>query len=141
MTVPPILLSIIVCEKVIVDRFSGMGYVNGIIQTIAAPKYPARHAMMTFFAELTNGHGNAIFTLKIVDVIEEDKEIFSFDKIPVNFRDVKQIGNIVFNLQGFKFPHEGEYRFQLFSGEHLLGERRIICRQIELPKGDIHDSQ
>jgi hypothetical protein len=30
-------------------------------------------------------------------------------------------------------PHEGEYRFQLFAEDCLLGERRITCRRITLP--------
>jgi hypothetical protein len=38
------------------------------------------------------------------------------------------------NLQGIVFPRPGEYRFQLFAGGSLLGERRITCRKIDLPK-------
>jgi hypothetical protein len=37
------------------------------------------------------------------------------------------------DLHGIVFPHPGEYRFQLFAGGYLLGERRIICRKIKLP--------
>lgn len=132
--VAPILLSIIACERVVVDKISGMCFVNGIVQTINAPKYPARHARIVFFAELTNGHGQVYFSVKLVDVREDDEVVWEASKIPVNFKDVKQNGNIVLDLQGLVFPHEGEYRFQLLVGEQCLGERRIVCRKIELKK-------
>lgn len=134
-TVPPILLSIITCERVVRDKFSGMGFINGIVHTISAPNYPARHARIVLFAELTNGHGQINCSINLVDINEDDKIIWKVEKMPVKFNDVRQIQNIVFDLQGIVFPHEGEYRFQLFAEEHLLGERRIVCRKIELPKG------
>jgi hypothetical protein len=40
---------------------------------------------------------------------------------------------LAMNLQGIVFPSPGEYRFQLFTGGYLLGERRIACRQIKIP--------
>ena len=52
--VPTILLSIITCERVVLDKFTGMPFISGIVHTISAPKYPARHAKIVFFAELTN---------------------------------------------------------------------------------------
>ena len=132
-TVPPILLSIIACERGVLDKFSGMGFINGIIQTINAPNYPARHARIVFFAELTDGHGQVNGIVKLVDIKEEDKVIFE-QPIQIKFDNVKQIQNLVCDLQGLVFPHEGEFRFQLWIEEHLLGERRIICRKIEFPK-------
>ena len=51
----------------------------------------------------------------------------------VRFEDVKQIVTLAVNLQGLVFPHPGEYRFQLLAGGSLLGERRILCRKVELP--------
>ena len=132
-TVPPILLSMIACERVILDRFSGMGSVIGIMHNISATVYPARHGQIVLFCELTNGHGTVDSTIKLVDINEDDKVVFEKTG-QIQFKNVKQIQNLVMNLQGIVFPHEGEYRFQLFVGEHLLGERRIVCRKVELPK-------
>ncbi len=133
--VAPILLSIITCERVVVDKLSGMMYVNGIVHTISAVKYPARHARIVFFAELTNGHGQVQCSIKLVDVRNDDEMVWEATNLPIMFRNVKQIQNISMDLQGLVFPHEGEYRFQLWVGEQCLGERRIVCRKIELPKG------
>ncbi|UCE47570.1 MAG: hypothetical protein JSW47_18470, partial [Phycisphaerales bacterium] len=51
----------------------------------------------------------------------------------VKFDDVKRIVTLAVNLQGIVFPHPGEYRFQLLAGGALLGDRRIICRKVDLP--------
>ena len=69
--VPPILLSAIVCERVIFDRISGMPSVVNIIQNINSPKYPVRYGQLVFFCELTDGHGKTKTKIRLVD--GEDK--------------------------------------------------------------------
>jgi hypothetical protein len=103
-----------------------------IVRTINAPKYPARHPQIVFFCELTNGHGTTKAKIKLVDAREEERTIFEQEGT-VQFKDVKQIVTLAMNLQGIVFPRPGEYRFQLFAGGCLLGERRITCRKIKLP--------
>ena len=134
--VSPILLSAIICDRVIFDKVSGRPSLIDIVQTINAPRYPARHWQLVFFCELTNGHGGTKTKIRLVDAQEEEKVIFEQEKT-VQFKDVKQIVTLAINLQGIVFPEAGEYHFQLFTEGNLLGERRIICRKIKLPsKGD-----
>lgn len=134
--VPPILLSMIICEKAIFDKFTGMPSIINVIQNINAPKYPVRYPSLVFFCELTNGHGKTNTTIKLVKEQgaegQEEKVIFE-QKGVAEFKDVKQVVSIALNLQGMVLPDEGEYRFQIFAEDYLLGERRIICRKIELP--------
>ncbi len=130
--IQPILLSAITCGRVIFDKISGMPSVIDIVQTINAPKYPARHPQIVFFCELTNGHGTTKTKVRLVDAHEEEKIIFEREGT-VHFEDVKRIVTLAVNLQGVVFPHPGEYRFQLLAGGALLGERRIACRKIKLP--------
>jgi hypothetical protein len=135
--VPPILLSAIICEKVIFDKITGMPSIINIIQNINAPKYPVRYPSLVFFCELTNGHGRTKTTIRLIEeqtpeVQEEEKVIFE-QKGMAEFQDVKQVVSLALNLQGMVLPREGEYRFQLFAEDYLLGERRIICRRITLP--------
>jgi len=62
------------------------------------------------------------------------KRKFIFEKEgTMQFKDVRQIVTLAMDLHGIVFPHPGEYRFQLFAGGYLLGERRITCRKIKLP--------
>jgi len=130
--IQPILLSAITCNRVIFDKISGTPSIIDIVQTIDAQRYPARHPQIVFFCELTNGHGTTEAKIRLVDVQEDEKIIFEREGT-VRFENVKQIVTLAMNLQGIVFPRPGEYRFQLFSGGYLLGERRITCRHIKLP--------
>lgn len=130
--IQPMLLSAVTCGRVIFDKVSGMPSVIDIVQTIDAQRYPARHPQIVFFCELTNGHGTTETKIRLVDAQEEEKVIFERAGM-VRFEDVKQIVTLAVNLQGLVFPRPGEYRFQLLAGGSLLGERRILCRKVELP--------
>jgi hypothetical protein len=131
-SVPPILLSAVICDRVIFDRITGMPSLINIIQTINAPKYPIRNVIV-FFCELTNGHGMTNATIKLVNAQKEDQVLFE-QKGQVEFKDVQQIVTLAVNLHGVIFPQPGEYRFQLFAEQQLLGERKVICRQVQFPE-------
>ena len=131
--VPPILLSAIICDRVIFDKITGMPSVINIIQNVNAPKYPVRHSAIVFFCEMTDGHGLTETQIRLVDAQQDDKVIFE-QRGRVEFKDVKQRVTVVLNLQGIVFPGPGEYRFQLFANEQLLGERRVLCRIIKPPQ-------
>lgn len=130
--VPPILLSAIICERVIFDKITGMPSIINIIQNINAPRYPVRYPSLVFFCELTNGHGRTKTIIRLVEEQEEEKVIFE-QKGVAEFKDVKQVVSLALNLRGIVLPREGEYRFQLFAEDYLLGERRIVCRKVTLP--------
>jgi len=130
--IQPILLSAITCNRVIFDKVSGMPSIIDIVQTVDAQRYPARHPQIVFFCEMTNGHGATDIKIGLVNTQNEEKIIFEREG-KVRFENVKQIVTLAMNLQGIVFPGPGEYRFQLFAGGNLLGERRITCRQVKLP--------
>ena len=132
---PPVLLSAIVCDTVIIDAVTQKPSIIGIFENISAIKYPARHQRLAFFFELTNGHGKTEVTVKLVDVQEEDKILYEWT-VEQRFKDARQVVNSTFGIGGIQFPHSGEYRFQIYVGTSLLGERRIICNKISVPKED-----
>lgn len=108
------------------------------MKNISATKYPARHPRLAFFFELTNGHGKTRIIIRLVDVQEEDKILFEWT-VEREFTDVRQVVSSTFDIGWIQFPHPGEYRFQIFAGTDFLGERRIICREVELPTGGEND--
>ena len=127
--VPPVLLSSIICDRVIFDRITGMPSLINIIQTVNSTRFPIASSLV-FFCELTNGHGKTNTSIKIIDCDQDDKTIFE-QAGQVDFKNVQQVMSLALNLHGIKFEHPGQYRFQLFAGDTLLGERRIFCRKIE----------
>lgn len=91
-----------------------------------------RNPSLIFFCELTNGHGTTKAMIRLVDVEQHDKVILEQEG-QVEFKDTTQVVTLALNLRGVVFEHPGEYRFQLYSGENFLGDRKVVCRQIELP--------
>lgn len=132
---PPILLSAIICDRAIFDHITGMPTLVNLIQVINAPKYPTRAPMLVFFCELTNGRGSRELKVKLVESHHEEKVLFEKSS-KVNFKDVKQIMTVTLNLQGVVFPAPGEYRFQVYIDGSPLGERRIVCKQVQKQKSD-----
>jgi hypothetical protein len=130
---PPVLLSVIICDQVIQDRHTGKNTLVGVFDNISAMQFPAQHPWLTIFCQLTNGRGEIPFTIKLVDVGEDDK-VLGEKTETVKFVDVRQVRNLIFNIGGIIFPHQGEYRFQIYVNREFLGERRIICSKIELQK-------
>lgn len=130
--IQPILLSAIICDRVIFDKMSGAPSLIDIVQTINAPQYPLRHGRLVFYCELTNGHGDTNTKIRLIDLNEDEKVIFE-QQGQIKFKDVQQVVTLAVNMGGLVFPHPGEYRFQLLTSDQLLGERRIICRKIKLP--------
>jgi hypothetical protein len=131
-TPPPILLSVIICDMVIIDRITDKPSIIGAFETISAVEYPARHPQLTFFCQLTNGRGKVNVAIKLVDVQQEDKLLFEATG-KYEFRDIRQVANLTFDIGGIVFPHPGEYRFQVYVETGFLGERRIICRKVQIP--------
>jgi len=138
--VTPILLSAIICDRVIFDKISGMPSIINIIQMINAHRFPVRHDQLIFFCELTNGHGKTNTKIRLVDINQEDKVLFEQQGV-VEFKDVRQIVTVAINLVGIVFSQPGEYRFQLFAEDTLLGERRVMCRQVSLPPSQTGPAQ
>jgi hypothetical protein len=131
---PPSLLSVIICDQVIIDVIGKKPTIVGVFENISAPSYPARHPRLAFFCELTNGRGMVPITMRLVDVAQSDKILFE-QTVQKQFVDVRQVHNLTFDISGVVFPHAGEYRFQIHAGGEFLGERRVICREVRLPPG------
>ncbi|MFA5422569.1 MAG: hypothetical protein WC374_01765 [Phycisphaerae bacterium] len=127
--VPPVLLSAIICDRVIFDRVTGMPSLINILQVLNSPKFPVRSGQLVFFCELTNGHGSTQTTVRLVDVSNNEKAVFEKTGT-VDFKDVKHVLSLAVSLQGVVFEHPGEYRFQILADGQLLGERMILCRQV-----------
>jgi hypothetical protein len=137
---PPILLSAIICDMVILDAIMKRPSIIGVFETISAPSYPARHPWLAFFCQLTEGRSKTKVTVKLVDVQQNDAMMLE-QKVEQEFIDVRQVANLIFNFGGIVFPHSGEYRFQIYAGTEILGERRIICSEVKLPSGGQNNEQ
>ena len=135
---PPLLVSAVVCDQVIVDHFTGKASIIGVFDSLTAPKFPARHPSLAFFGQLTDGRGKVEITARLVDLKRED-EVLLEARMEGEFKDIRQIVNLIFNFGNIVFPHPGEYRLQFHAGGVVLGERSIVLRQLERPSGEKHE--
>ena len=132
--IAPILLSIIICDRVIVDRRTGQYTVIGIMTTIHAHGYPAHFSQAVFFCELTNGHGKTKIVTRFVDVNEGDSVLWEHSGW-LTFPDVTHVATLTTEFPGLVFPHPGPYRFQVEAAGQILGERRVVCVRVNKPTG------
>jgi len=133
---PPYVLSLIVCDQIVVDRDTGNHNLIGIFSDILAPAFPALHSRMSVYLELTNGHGTCRIHLRLVDAAT-DAMVFEAQG-PVAFPDPRSIACLSFGLTNCLFQKPGEYRFQIWVEGELLTERRFLVRKVEQsePKHD-----
>jgi hypothetical protein len=132
---PPVLLAALVCDTVILDALTGKATVVGVFDVINAAQYPAHHHNLGLFFQLTDGRGTVGIRIRLVDLKNGEDETLWEGNVEQEFVDVRQVANVVVNVGGLRFPHPGEYRVQLSVGTHFLGERRVICRQIDRGPG------
>ncbi len=133
---PPVLLSAIVCDTVILDALTGKGTVVGIFDTINALRFPARHEVLFVFCQLTNGRGQVPIRVRIVD-LENDEALIHEAEVLGQFEDVRHVANMIVRIGGLTFPHPGEYRMQVYAGTDFLGERRILCKELPAETGGV----
>ena len=132
--IAPIALSMIICDRVILDAIARRFSIRDIIYTISSPDYPALHPRLTIFFELTNGHGEVSISIKLVEVADDaagEDRVLQETEEKIEFSDVREILTGQLDFRNITFPHPGEYRFQLFGADTLLLERRIVCRQVK----------
>lgn len=128
--VPPVVLSTIVCDRVLFDAPTKTSSIIGIIDRIFAPKYPVRIPRLFFFAEMTNGHDTTEIEVRLID-INNDETIIAQKKANVQFQDVRSIVSVVIGFEGLAFNHPGEYCFQLFAAGQILNSRRLLCLLVQ----------
>ncbi len=130
MSVPPIVLSTIVCERALFDAPTRTTSLISIIDVIASPSFPLRLANLVFFAELTNGHDETPFRVRL---LTPDEKVLAEQCGKIKFEDVKRNVSIVLHFQGLMMSVAGEYTFQLFAGDELLSTRRVVAVQAKPP--------
>lgn len=133
--VPPLLLSAIVCESVTRDYRTGRITIKDIIETIDVVAYPVLQRDWMLYFELTDLHQSISVLVEVLDVLKNE-EVLANREVEVPYRDPLEVVRVALDLPAILFHHDGEYRIKISVGKRqavLLGERRVVCREIELP--------
>lgn len=132
----PDVLSLLVCDQILMDRLTGKTSLIGMFSTIGAPRYPVRHPQLCVFASLTDGRGPTPLELTIVDSEDARPPIVS-GTATVEFKDPRAVACLNLHFNGLVFPEPGGYRVQLKCHGELLREARLYLSKIRrLKRGE-----
>lgn len=121
---PPVAISLVVCQKIIVDQFTQQASLIGAFLQMEAPGFPITIPEMWVYFEFTNARGNVALTIKLVDAGLTRPPIFEAHG-SVGATDPLMIAHCIMSLENVTLPQRGDYRFQVWSGSSLLIERRL----------------
>ena len=124
-------LAIMVCDQVIEDKLTNKKSLIGIFNSIAHPRYPARHPALCVFVSLTEGHQTCQARLRIVR--EETTQAVAEVRGPIEFPDVNLVVEMAFNFVGLEFPEPGLYAIEFYCDDTLVLERRFHALLIQAP--------
>ena len=130
--VAPIVLTLLLCEKVIVDARTQQYSLIGLVSNVNASRFPVRSPSLCIYTEVTGGHGVTPLTVRIVDVDEKREPVVKLD-LEVNLEDPLAVTQVVFGMPRLVFPEPGDYRLQAISGNTRLLEKRLILREAKPP--------
>lgn len=134
--VAPIVLTLLLCENVIVDVRTKQYSLIGLVSNVNASRFPVRSPSLFIYTEITGGHGVTPLTVRIVDVDEKLDPVVKLD-LEVNLEDPLAVTQVVFGMPRLVFPKMGDYRLQAISAGTRLLEKRLILR--EAAPGEVPD--
>ena len=129
----PTYLGMVLCDNVFQDAQTKKHFLLGTATHTFASSFPARYQKMCVYTVVTGIHGDCAITLRIVRTDPnggEDQRIMEGNGNIHAPDDPLAVIEFVLQMQNLIFPAAGQYRFQLWSGSTLLGERRFMVNQM-----------
>ena len=118
----PFAVSLLLCEKVIIDLKSRNPSLINIFSGRAVREFPSLPERFSVFAALTDAVGRGTIELRVVDVSSEES-IFDWEDA-IQFTDRFAVLNLHIELEEVTFPNAGIFAVQLFvDGEHIAESR------------------
>jgi hypothetical protein len=126
MTIPPTVISMLVCDHIHRDGITGKFFLLGTFTTLVPQEYPATIGQIGVFVILTDGIADVAVRLQVVDATEIDPDPLAVLDDTVTFADRFDAVELAQMFIDVTFPQPGQYRVQLLANGSLLMERRIV---------------
>ena len=127
-SIAPVVLTLLLTEKVIVDARTQQYSLVGLVSNVNASRFPVRSPNLCIFTEVTGGHGVTAISVRIVDVDETRDPVVKLD-LQLNLENPLAVTQFVFGMPPLIFPEPGDYRLQALSAGSRLLEKRLILRE------------
>jgi hypothetical protein len=121
MTPPPVVLSMALCDYVIVEEGTAKASLIGCFDSVVVPTFPSPPRDFSFAAELTGAHGRGRVSLDIRRP-DSDESIW-WTYADVYFRDRLFVVRYRTRVTDCSFPVAGRYAVMLFVDGELVGQR------------------
>lgn len=119
----PTLVSLLLCDQIIDDRFTNKKSAIGMFNTILSPTMPTVIHQLCVLASLTELSGPTAVELRMVRDAD-NAQIFRGNG-RVEAPNPLAVVDLVFTLQGIQLPSAGQYAMELWASNELLGRRRF----------------
>lgn len=119
--------ALLLCDQVIVDKFTGKKTLVGIFENINARKFPIHHPSIHVYANLTDAKGT--YKIKVaIDDLSTGTEVGEAVIPELTLNDRLQTNEIIMNLQGLRFEHEGKYALNLYINSEIVATKTFILQ-------------
>ena len=137
----PMGLSLQICDSVIEDKHTGKKSLIGLFDRIHARVLPCVHPAMAVFVSITGGRGE--YPCEIV-CRHQDGTTLAFEaKGKVALADPRQVVDLVFRMNGVRFPLEGLYwvTFQMDDIPIMMRPLQVRTPEAKPPAGSPGEDQ
>ncbi len=121
--------ALLICDQVIVDKYTGKKTLVGIFENINAKKYPVQHPSISVYASLTDAQGPYRIKVAIQD-LQTGNELGEALIPEIHLNDRLATNEIIMNLQGLRFDHEGKYALNFSANDELIATKTFLLQRI-----------
>lgn len=116
----PSLLSVLICDTVIIDAQTQKKTLVGLFDLIAVSQVPFIQKV-GFYAKLTDLEGTYTFIIRLVQLGEEEQLLVEGTAGPYQVDDRLASIEIALNFPPFSISEYGRYEFQFFANDMYVG--------------------
>jgi hypothetical protein len=128
MTPPPVALSLMLCEQIIVDHQTRNTSPINIFTGLAVEGFPSSPQRFSAFATLTNGRGEGIIKL-VANRLDTGEQIYE-QEYSLRFPDPLLVVNVNLRVRTISFPVAGRYEFVLLVDNEPIAQRTLRVYQM-----------
>ena len=131
-------LALVMCDAIIEDKLTGKKTLVGLFDRVQAAKLPCIHPAVNLYVSLTGGRGE--YPCEAVCRHTDNQTIAFSTKGRVTLTDPRQVVDLVFRLNGVRFPKPGTYWLHFLVDGVPIMMRPVFVQKKKLSKQESTDS-
>ena len=128
--VKPILLALVLCDMIIREVGTNKLSLIGTFNSLSAQTFPCAHPTFWVYVAITEGRGRQTSKLRITS-LSSGLPVFELPGEIEFAGGPTHVGELVFQLNAIRFDTPGLYAVEFWSGDDMLGSRKIHVQKHE----------